>query len=368
LPIGIGLLREFSSAEPEPPRAIELDAWVPYWTLGNSAPELSQRISHLREISPFWFRATGVSSIEADPNLNTALAEQFIDTARRSRAQVVPSVVDGLPAGEMAAILADPLTRTRHVEALIRFTTEGGFDGLDIDYEQFAFADGRATWEATRPVWVEFITELATGLHERDLVLTVSVPPVYDAERTAASGYWVYDHGAIAEVVDRVRIMVYDYSTSQAGPIAPFDYVQRSINGTLSVVGDPSKVVLGIPAYGYNWPISTTGDCTMRVEGRTTVTTRSIHDLLARRGGTPEYQPLTGEWSLVYDLEYREGDRTCVQTRQVIYVDGDGLADRIMMARQAGLGGVALWALGYEDDDVWRQIRTALSTTAEEGR
>jgi spore germination protein len=178
----------------------------------------------------------------------------------------------------------------------------------------------------------------------------------------------VYDHGAIAEVVDRIRIMVYDFSTSRAGPIAPFDFVRRSINGTLSVVSDPSKVVLGIPAYGYNWPIATVGDCPGAVEGRTTVTTRSIHDLLARRGGNPEYQPLTGEWSLVYDLEYREGDQSCVQTRQVIYVDGDGLADRIMMARSAGLGGVALWALGYEDDEVWQQILLALNSVIEEGQ
>jgi spore germination protein YaaH len=169
-------------------------------------------------------------------------------------------------------------------------------------------------------------------------------------------------------VVDRIRLMVYDFSTSRAGPIAPFDFVQRSIDGTLSVVKDPSKLVLGIPAYGYNWPISTTGVCPGPVEGRTTVTTRSIHDLLARRGGRPEYQPLTGEWNLLYELEYREGDVSCVQTRQVIYVDGDGLAERIMMAREAGLGGVALWALGYEDDIVWDQIRSALSTLNEEGQ
>lgn len=79
------------------------------------------------------------------------------------------------------------------------------------------------------------------------------------------------------------------------------------------------------------------------------------------------YQPLTGEWSLRYELTYREGDASCVQTRQVIYVDGDGLAERIMMARRAGFGGVALWALGYEDDAAWDQIRNTLSTLSEEG-
>ena len=367
LAVGIGGIKELTSSDPAPLPVIALDVWAPYWTLQNSAPELPSRINLIREVSPFWFRATGVTSIDTDPNVNTRLAEQFLETARKSNALLIPSVVDAMPAGGMAAILRDPVSRSLHVRSLVDFVTNGGYDGLDIDYEQFAFADGRSTWETTRPAWVAFITELSAALHARDLIVTVSIPPVYDSGRTGASGYWVYDHGAIAEVVDRIRIMVYDYSTSRVGPIAPFDFVQRSIRGTLSVVSDPSKVVLGIPAYGYNWPISVEGECPGPVEGRTTVTTRSIHDLLARRGGTPEYQPLTGEWNLVYPLEYREGDISCVQTRQVIYVDGDGLADRIMMARQAGLGGVALWALGYEDEPVWAQIRDALSAPGEEG-
>lgn len=367
LAIGIGLVRELNQSDSPVIASIELDVWAPFWSLADSAPELPNRITQMRDVSPFWFRAVGVATIETDPNVNRRLAEEFMEVARNSSAVLVPSVVDAMPAGQMASILADPTSRSRHVGALVEFATEGDYDGLDIDYEQFAFADGRASWEATRPNWVAFITELATALHDRELILVVSIPPVYDAGRTAASGYWVYDHGAIAEVVDRIRLMVYDYSTSSPGPIAPFDFVQRSIDGTLAVVKDPSKLVLGIPAYGYNWPISTSGECPASEQGRTTVTTRSIHDLLTRRGGTPVYQPLTGEWSLRYELTYREGDASCVQTRQVIYVDGDGLAERIMMARRAGFGGVALWALGYEDDAAWDQIRNTLSTLSEEG-
>ena len=366
--VGIGLARELRNTAPAATPEIHLDVWAPYWTLNHSAPELPGRIAHIREVSPFWFRAVGVAAIETDPNVNSRLAEEFMKAARNSQALLVPSVVDAMPAGQMAAILANPVTRRRHVDALVEFMIQGNYDGLDIDYEQFAFADGRSTWETTRPNWVAFITELAEELRERDRILTVSIPPIYDAGRTAASGYWVYDHGAIAEVVDRIRLMVYDFSTSRAGPIAPFDFVRRSIEGTLSAVEDPSKLVLGIPAYGYNWPISISGECPGPVEGRTTVTTRSIHDLLARRGGTPQYQPLTGEWNLLYDLEYSEGDKRCVQARQVIYVDGDGLTERIMMARRAGLGGVALWALGYEDDPVWDQIVAALSAVDEKGR
>ena len=131
---------------------------------------------------------------------------------------MVPSIVDLLPAGEMAAIIADPVTRTRHVEAIRRFAADGDYDGIDIDYEQFAFADGRDTWAATRPNWVAFIEELGAALRADGRTLVVSIPPVYDDGQTSASGFWVYDYGAIIDHVDRIRIMTYDFSVAEPGP------------------------------------------------------------------------------------------------------------------------------------------------------
>jgi spore germination protein YaaH len=45
-----------------------------------------------------------------------------------------------------------------------------------------------------------------------------------------------------------------------------------------------------------------------------------------------------------------------VQTRQVHYVDAEGIRARMDLAIDARLGGVALWALGFDDDDVWDAI------------
>src|SRR5690606_163611 len=128
---------------------------------------------------------------------------------------LVPSIRDEMRGGEMAAILADPSARTAHVETLVEFARELDADGLDLDYEQFAFADGRASWAATRPNWVAFVEQLATALHADGRTLTVTIPPVYDDGSTGDSGYWVYDHGAIAAHVDAIRIMGYDYSVNE---------------------------------------------------------------------------------------------------------------------------------------------------------
>jgi hypothetical protein len=331
-----------------------VDAWAPYWTLEASLPELPERAGQLREISPFWFTATGADTIVVDPHAPAGLTREFLAAAKRSGARVVPSIVDGLPPGGMAALLADPASRARHVDALADFAASGDYAGLDIDYEQFAFADDRSTWSTTRPNWVAFVEELAERLHSDGRTLTVSVPPIYDAGRTEDSGYWVYDYGAIAPLVDRIRIMAYDYSTDEVGPIAPLDWVQQAIDGAKEATGDPSKLVLGVPVYGYNWVVSTTGTCPAgEADGRTSVTARSAADLAARRAAVPVYDKVTGEWSFSYELTLGEGSTSCTQRRVVRYVDARGAAERSRLAAEAGLDGVAIWALGNEPHELW---------------
>ena len=70
-------------------------------------------------------------------------------------------------------------------------------------------------------------------LHDDGRTLSVSIPAVYDESVTGDPGYWVYDHGVIAEHVDGLRIMAYDYSVAEPGPIAPLDWVQQVIGGVL---------------------------------------------------------------------------------------------------------------------------------------
>ncbi len=360
--VGAGFVLTRDDAPPPPKPDIPLDAWAPYWALDDSLPEFEQRVGSLRDVSPFWFNATGVEEISIDPNALDEDLDEFFDTANRAGVNVVPSIIDAMPAGGMAAILADPETRTRHVEAIRSFAADGEVAGIDIDYEQFAFADGRDTWATTRPNWVAFITELGAALRADGRTLAVSIPPVYDAGQTSDSGFWVYDYGAIAPHVDRIRIMAYDFSVGEPGPIAPLEFVERTIKGAIEATGDPDKLVLGLAAYGRNWPVGETGVCPVdELQGRTSVTARSVDALQELRGATPVFVPETGEYTFDYDLEVTDGTTTCIQGRRVHYVDGDGVRLRMDLARQYQLNGVALWALGFEDDAVWDAILPTIS-------
>ncbi|MFK7917434.1 MAG: glycosyl hydrolase family 18 protein [Ilumatobacter sp.] len=340
---------------PAPLPDVALDAWAPYWTLDASNEVAATRLRSMREVSPFWFNAVGAADIVVDQNASESATAEFMEIAERSGVRVIPSIVDAMPAGGMAGVLADPASRQVHIDTLAAFADAGGYDGIDLDYEQFAFADGRDTWAATRPNWVAFIEALSQRLAEDGRTLTVSIPPVYDDGRTDASGFWVYDYAAIVPHVEHIRVMAYDFSVRDPGPIAPLEFVERAIRGAIESTGTPEKIVLGVPAYGRNWPVGTSGECDgVEFQGMTSTNARTVDDLIVRRGGVPAFDDVTGEWSFAYDLAIE--DTTCVQQRQVHYVDGDGVRLRMDLARENRLGGVSLWAFGFEDADVWDEI------------
>ena len=343
---------------PAPPlKDIPISAWAPYWLIPEATTSVRRYGQLMHEVSPFWFTSTADATIVVAGNVPLDQTLVFIDAIRIAHGKVIPSITDGMAKDQMAAVLADPTRRKAQVDAISKVVQDGNFDGIDIDYEQFAFADDRSTWPATRPNWVAFIDELADALHTNGRLLSVSVPPIYDTARTADSGYWVYDYAAMGKVVDRIRIMGYDYSVGSAGPIAPYQWVRSALRAAKLSVADHDKLVLGVGLYGRNWVVSTDGTCPAKAEGTTPVTQHSVGDLIAKRQATPVHDDVTGETSFSYELVVRDDNNTCTQTREVHYIDVADARARVDLARKERIGGVALWALGFDTDEIWTAVK-----------
>jgi spore germination protein YaaH len=353
---GLVVVTRYHSPAPPPPIDIPIDAWVPYFALSDAEASLATNGRLLRQVSPVWYSARDATTLTINDSLSADATAQFVAATRAAGAKVVPSIVDAMDAGGMASVLADSGSRAAHVAAIADLAAANGFDGIDIDYENFAFADNRATWASTRPRWIDFVTELGTRLHADGRTLSVSVPYIADGGRTDNSGYWVYDYAGMAAHVDQIRIMAYDYSTAKPGPIAPLSFVRQAITAARKAVSDDNKLVLGVALYGYNWPIATVGTCPASQEGKTSVSQRNIDELLAKRTATPVFDPVTGESSFTYLLEVSDGTTTCTQTREVHYVDAEGARQRVDLARRERLGGVSLWALGFDSPATWQGI------------
>ena len=349
----------FALRDTEPsydPGPFNVHAWVPPWNIENALADLEPRANMFHQISPFWYEVTGVSTIQPYANTPEAETDEFVAKARTRGIPLVGSLYDRTAPDVMAALLADPESRAAHIDAIVEFAADHDFQGIDINYENFAFNDGRETWATTRPVWVTFIEELSARLHADGRMLTVSVPPVYDDGQTDDSGYWVYDYASIAPHVDAIRVMAYDYSVAEPGPIAPLPWVEELMAGSTEAAGGPDKLVLGIPLYGRNWVIATSGECPEGTPGRQEPRLNAIEELIERRDAEPIFNEDTGEWSFTYQVAFPEDDPQCTQTREVHYLDADAAQERMQMSVDNGWLGVSLFAFSYEDDAVWDRI------------
>ena len=355
---------------------ITVHAWAPYWQTDSALASFNSNTDVFSDLSLFAYHATAAGAVESYDGLDPNVPPIYRQAANAAGVRFTASIVDDTGKGAMASILANPVTRAVHVETILRLAVGtggnggdgvdgGGFDGIDIDYETFAFGDDRDTWQATRPNWVLFVEELSEALHEVDKTLTVSVPPMYDPERTGGDrGYWVYDYEAIGKVVDYVRVMAYDYSTAEAGPIAPIAWVKGLVSDIKKMV-PAEKLILGIPAYGYNWPTSTLGVCPVGQEPkRQNQSTKSAAALAAGLGIIPTFDPDRAESTFTYNerltgTDPSGADAECTVTRTVWYADARAVYERAWLAERQDLAGIAIWSLGSDDELVWPGIDAA---------
>ena len=352
-----------------PPATV--DAWAPYWQTESALASFSEHTDVFRDLSFFAFRATAADSVTPYDSVDMSAAALYRNVARSRGIAFTASIIDETPSGTMALILADPPTRAVHVATIVQFASDGGYDGIDLDYEKFAFSDGRDTWTTTRPNWVSFVTELTTALHAVGKTLTVSVPPVYDDGQTSDSGYWVYDYAAMGQVVDHIRIMAYDYSTSSPGPIAPIQWVTDLVKAAKELV-PAEKLILGVPVYGYDWVVSVTGVCPGTPDDapkRRNVSTKSAAAIAASQGIVPTFVEASAESSFSYTevlagLDASGTPVSCTVERTVWYADARAVHARAYLAERQDLAGISIWSLGSDDAAVWDAIDAARADKA----
>lgn len=369
-----------------------VSGWVPYWGASRGAATLSDTNASplYSEVSMLWY---GTAANGTLPLLGgaTSLAST-VTAARAAGLPVIPTIYDSSPAGTMRTILADPFARANHVQRIVELVMSKGYDGIDIDYEVFAFGDGRSRWAAITPTWVAFVRELSTALHSRGKLLSVTVPPVW---ANGASGYTVYAQAQIAPFVDRLRLMVYDWSVGVPGPISPITWV-RSVVAYSSKAVPPAKLQLGLPAYGRQWATQkvSTEVCPDDALGRDSITMREAPGIARTNAVTPTRHS-SGELTFSWD-ERVTGVRTTPRTppaftptgtpipvlnasgddamqqatrlgvsqvtvsctvRHVAYhPDETSIRQSAQVALDAGWSGIILWAMGYETTPVYQRL------------
>ena len=368
------LVRKLPSAAPSvvgQPAICDASQYGPAENLAIENSYLFKNKDLMREVMPFWFSLKSPTVIRDDyvsGNPSWPMADT-VCLMRRAGLQVIPTMTDGTDKLVLSEYLSNATTRTTLVKTIVELVMKNNFDGIDLDYEGFAFVDGNSTWSKTAPRWVAFVKELSVALRANKKLLSVSTPYLYNPNE-AQKGYFVYAWAEIATSIDRLRIMTYDYSVAKPGPMGPLSWTEKTIQYAISVM-PASKVYMGLPGYGRDWITSVNGKCPTSAPpgliGGAKAATFKMNYAAAKAaidGAIPIYNEKFGEATYNYSQSYNGLSATgastsCTVNRTVWYQNARSYADRMALVAKYRLGGAAMWTLGMEEVEATTQIRTA---------
>jgi hypothetical protein len=325
----------------------------------------------MKEVMPFWFSLKSPTLIRNDYNTGNP-SWPMADTVclmRRAGMQIIPSMTDGTAKLVLAGYLANPTTRTTIVNSIVNLVNSNGFDGIDLDYEGFAFVDGSSTWTRTAPLWVAFVKELSTALRANKKILSVTTPYLYDPSERQ-KGYFVYAWADIASSIDRLRIMTYDFNVAKPGPNAPISWVDKTVRYAISIMPS-SKVYLGLPGYGRDWITAVQGKCPVSAPPGLRAGAKASTFLMVNAerkaaidNAIPVFDATVSEATYSYIQTYNGltadgASTTCNVSRTVWYQNARSYAERMALVSKYRLGGAALWTLGMEDQMATTEMRNA---------
>ena len=325
----------------------------------------------MKEVMPFWFSLKSPTVIRDDyvsGNPSWPMADT-VCLMRRAGLQIIPTMTDGTAKLVLSQYLSNAATRTTIVNTIVDLVVKNNFDGIDLDYEGFAFVDGNTSWSKTAPRWVALVKELSVALHAKNKLLSVSTPYLYDPKEKQ-KGYFVYAWADIASSIDRLRIMTYDYSVAKPGPMGPLSWTEKTIQYAISIMS-ASKVYVGLPGYGRDWITSVNGKCPTSAPpgliGGAKAATFKMNYADAKAaidGAVPifneQYSEATYNYTQTYNgLSATGASTACTVNRTVWYQNARSFAARMALVGKYRLGGAAMWTLGMEDAAATNEIRSA---------
>ncbi|KAG6896556.1 hypothetical protein C0992_007503 [Termitomyces sp. T32_za158] len=186
---------------------------------------------------------------------------QFVTLAQENNVKALVSI-GGYTGSRFFSALVNPANRTNFVNTCYEFMTSNNLDGLDFDWE-YPGGGGLSCNLASgndSDNFFAFLHELRGKMgSDKMITLAVRATPFTDTDG---------DLSDLAEDVDYIAIMDYDIWGSWSpttGPNAPLDdscaatkagSATSSIQQWTATNFPASKIVLGVPAYGHGFNVS----------------------------------------------------------------------------------------------------------------
>jgi spore germination protein len=232
-------------------------------------------------------------------------------------------------------LLSDPTRRGHHVRNIVARTITEAHPAVELDYEFLA--------TSLRDAFSAFVEELAAALHEHGRMLAVAVH-AKSSEPGDDAGSAAQDWERIGAAADRVAVMTYDWDPTHPGPISPLAWTREVLAFAASCI-PLTKVMQGIPLYGYRW-----------TEGQppSYLTYQEFMSLARRSGCTPRRDAASRHLVLV-GAEVGIPFEAWLPDSETVMALGS-------IGKELGVAGYTAWRLGGEESTALTSLHSVFDS------
>ena len=310
-----------------------------YYSESRVAPNRNgTTITGVNVVSPSFFVLKELGKGEIIDKVGTS-GQNYIKWAKENGYKVWAMFANDSMIETTSEILNDYKVRKQTIENIVDLAVQYGIDGINLDFENI--------YKEDKDMFTRFVIELYPRLKDLGMSLTVDV--------TAPDGgdNWslCYDRDALADNCDYLVYMGYDQnnaSSSKAGPVAGYNWVRTNVNKFLGQEAvDSSKLILAIPFYTRIWTENEAGE----LIDSDIVNMKDVDNVIKGRA-EKQWDEVTRQ----NYVEYTQGRNTY----KMWIEDAASVKEKLLLANEKNLAGVAFWEKDRESEDVWNVINEVI--------
>ena len=227
----------------QPDRPLDVNSYAyPY-----IRPELlRQTLPYLSYFTPFTYGFTPEGTlVPLDDQRMIDLALEYGVTPWMHLSTLTP---EGVFSSELGlTLLRDEAAQQRLTEEILANMRAKNYQGLDVDFEFIG-------WEGAA-LYADFVRRLHDRLSPLGYEVVVALAPKISADQPG-SLYEGHDYAALGAAADGVLLMTYEWGYTYGPPlaVAPIPSVRAVLDYAVTEI-PREKIFMGIPTYGYDWPL-----------------------------------------------------------------------------------------------------------------
>lgn len=209
---------------------------------------LTETLSYLTNLLIFSYGFTTTGELVPPPLDDTwmiALAKES-DTA--PILTLTPFGPDGMFNNHLISVVVNNKeVQQTLINNLLEIIARKGFEGVDIDFEYILAED--------RVVFAEFVANVRAAVNSVGFPVSVALAPK-TSDNQPGLLYGGKDYALLGEAADSVLLMTYEWGYTYGPPmaVAPINKVREVVDYAITRI-PVEKINLGIPNYGYDWPL-----------------------------------------------------------------------------------------------------------------